>query len=187
MTVDIEIETWRREWQSQTEPLPKLKRKIQRQNLRTIAGVVLMCACLAVSTTEALRTRSSFMAGLAAGLWFAGLVLGSYAWWVQRGAWKPAAQTTQGYLELSYKRAVAKARTLRFSFYFLLAAIVVLAPFLLWSWKTLRGIGVLALAALVAELFLFRYLERRKKLEIEETKKLLEQSDERSDVGLGER
>jgi hypothetical protein len=184
---DTELETWRREWQSQTEPLPKLKKKIKRQNLQTIAGVALMCVCLAYSTTEALRTRSSFMAGLAAGLWFAGLVLGSYIWRVQRGAWKPAAQTTQAYLELSYKRAVAKARTLRFSFYFLLTMIILLAPVLVWSWRTLHGTSLLVLAALVAELFYFKFLERRKKLEVEETRKLMEQSEEGSDNSLGER
>jgi hypothetical protein len=187
VTVDIEIETWRREWQSQTEPLPKLKRKIQRQNLRTVASIVVMCACLAVSTIEAFRTRSSFVEGLASGLWFTALVLGGYIWWVQRGAWRPAAQTTQAYLQLSYLRAVAKARTLRFSIYFLLAALVVLTPLLLWSWRTLHTTAALILAALVAELIVFRRLERRKKQEIAETKKLLEQSDERSDFVLGER
>ena len=187
MTVDTEIETWRREWQSGTEPLPKLKKKIQRQNLRTIAGVAVMCVCLAFSTTEAWRTRSSFMEGLAAGLWFTSLFLGSYGWWVRRGTWKPAAQTTQAYLELTYKRAVAKARTIRLSFYVALAVTVVWAPFLAWNWRTLHGTGALILAAFVAELFFFRHLGRRKKQEIKETRKLMDQTDERSDNSLGER
>lgn len=187
MTVDTELETWRREWQSQTEPLPKLKKKIRRQNLRDIAGITLLCACLAFSTTEALRTRTSFMVGLAAGLWFTGLFLGSYNWWVRRGTWKPEAQTTLAYLELSYKRAVAKARTIRLSIYVCLAAIVVLGPFLLWNWRILHGLGVVVAAGLLTEVIVFRYLERRKKKEIEETRKLLEQADEGSDNSLGER
>jgi hypothetical protein len=185
--VDTELETWRREWQSQTEPLPKLKKKIKRQNQRTIAAIALMCACLVVSTIEALRTRSSFMVGVAVGVWFAALVLGGYSWWVQRGTWKPEAQTTRAYLELSYKRAVAKARMIRFSIYVVLAVTILLSPILLWNWRTLHGIGPLVLAALLAELFYFKYLGRRKKREIEETRRLMEQADEGSDAGLVER
>lgn len=187
MIVDTELETWRREWQSQTEPLPKLKKKIRRQNQRTIAGITLIGTCLAVSTIEALRTRGSFVTGLAAGLWFATLVLGGYSWWVRRGTWKPEAQTTRAYLELSYKRAVAKARTIRFSIYVVLAVAILLGPVLLWNWRTLHGIGPLVLAAVLAELFYFRHLGRRKKQEIEETSKLMEQADEGSDSSLGER
>ena len=38
MTSDLELETWQREWQEQTEPLPELKKKIKRQNLQTVLG-----------------------------------------------------------------------------------------------------------------------------------------------------
>jgi hypothetical protein len=176
--MDIELETWRREWHTYTEPLPELKRKIRRQNLQMIAAVAIICVCLALSTIEALRTQSSFIAGLAAGLWFTSLLVGSYAWWVRRRTWNPTAQTTAAYLELSYRRTIAKARTIRFSFYFLLSATVLFAVHSAWNWRAFSTREALIFAAFVSELFLFRHYRRRKKREIEETRKLMEQTRE---------
>jgi hypothetical protein len=104
---DTELEIWRQEWRDQTEPLPELRKKIKRQNLRTAAAIVAIGVCLAVSTSVALKTRSPFMAGLAAGIVFASVFMGGYAWWVRRGAWKPTAQTTLAYAELVHRRAIA--------------------------------------------------------------------------------
>jgi Flp pilus assembly protein TadB len=181
-TIDLELAAWRRDWSTETEPLPELKRKIRRQNLRITVVVAALCVCLALSTIAAVRTRSSFMAGLATGMWFASLSLGSYAWWVRRGAWRPTAQTTLAYLELSYRRAIARARTLRFSFYFLLAGIVLSAAFFAWNWQQFTTTEALILAALVAELFFFSHKARRNKQEIKEMQKLLEQTKESLDV-----
>jgi Flp pilus assembly protein TadB len=177
-TMDLELETWRSEWRTQTEPLPALKKKIRRQNLQTVAAVATIIALLIVAASLAVHTRSSFWAGLAAGIGFAGMTLGSFAWWVRQGAWKPAAQTTLAYLELSYKRAIARARTLQFSFYFLLITTMLFAALVAWDWKALAGWGALILAAMILELFFLRHLHRRKKLEIEETNRLIEQTRE---------
>ncbi len=174
MNHDTELEIWQREWQEHTEPLPDLKKKIRRQNLRTVAAIFAVCVCLAISTAEALRTRSSFMAGMAAGIAFAGVFLGGYAWWVRRGAWKPTAQTTLAYAELCHRRAVAKARTARFSFYFLLVATLLLAALVGWNWTRFHARDGLILAALLTELFVLKHLERRKHREIEETRKLID-------------
>jgi hypothetical protein len=174
VTNDTELESLRREWRDQTEPLPDLKKKIRRQNVRTTVAILAICVCLAISTAAALRTRSPFMAGVAVGIAFGGLFLGGYAWWVRRGAWKPTAQTTLAYAELSYRRAVARARTVRFSFYFLLVATLLLIIFVGVNWKNFRTRDGLVIAALVAELFFMKRLERRKQSEIEETRKLID-------------
>jgi hypothetical protein len=174
VTTDTELDIWRQEWRDQTEPLPDLKKKIRRQNLQTVAAIVAVCACLAVSTVMALRTRSPFVAGLAAGIAFGALFLGSYAWWVKRGAWKPTAQTTLAYAELSYRRAIARARTARFSFYFLLVTTLLLASFVGWNWKNFRTRDGLVVAALVTELFVLKHVARRKQREMEETRKLID-------------
>ncbi len=174
MKTDLELETWRQEWRDRTEPLPELKKKIRRQNLRTAAAAIAICLCLAVSSTEAWLHRSWFMAGMAAGIAFAGVFVGGFAWWVRRGAWKPTAQTTLAYAELSYKRAVAKARTLRFSFHLLLAMIVLFAGFTAWHWHDFHLRERMILGAIVIELFFLKHLERRKKREIVETKKLVD-------------
>lgn len=173
MSSDTELETWRLEWRNHTEPLPDLKKKIRRQNLRMAAGIFAICLCLAISTVMAMRSQSSFMAGVAAGIACASLFLGGYAWRVRRGAWKPTAQTTLAYAELCYRRAVAKARILHFSFYFLLVATVLLAALMGWNWKHFQARDGMVLAALVSELFFFKYLGRRKQREMEETRKLV--------------
>jgi hypothetical protein len=173
MTTDTELENWQREWRVATEPLPELKRKIRRQNQRTGAAIIASCACLAFSAVAAWRTHSSFLAGLAVGIGFAGVLLGGYGWWVRRGAWKPAAQTTLAYAELSYKRAVAKARTLRFSFYVLLSAAVLFAAFVSWNWDHFHIRDGVIIAAMVAEAFVLRRYEQRKQREIGEASKLV--------------
>jgi predicted lysophospholipase L1 biosynthesis ABC-type transport system permease subunit len=174
VTNDTELEIWRREWQDQTEPIPDFRKKIRRQNLQMATGVFAICVCLAVSTLMALRTRSPFVAGLAAGIAFASLVMGGYAWRVRRGVWRPSAQTTLAYAELSHRRAVAKARSLRFSFYFLLSTVLLLAALLGWNWQRFHTRDGVVIAALVAELFFLKHLERRKQREVEQTSKLLD-------------
>lgn len=174
MTNDTELDAWRREWRDQTEPLPDLKKKIRRQNLQSLAAVLAVCGCLAVSTVLALRNRTPFMAGLAVGIGFAGLVLGAYVWWVRRGAWKPTAQTTLAYAQLTHRRAVAKARTARFSFYFLIVVTILLTVLLGWNWKRFRARDGLVIAGLVAESFFLKHVERRKQREIEQTRKLVD-------------
>ena len=174
MTTDTELETWKQEWRDQTDVLPEFKRKIRRQNLRIAAAIVAVCLCLAFSAVVAMRTRSPFMAGMAAGIGFAGLLLGGYAWWVRRGSWKPTAQTTLAYAELCHRRAVAKARSLRFSFNFLLVATVLLAGFVAWNWRNFHARDGIVTAALVLELFVMKYYGRRKTREAEKTGKLVE-------------
>ena len=71
MTVDTELDVWRREWREETEPFPALKKKIRRQNLRIVGAIVAIAVCLIVSTIEAIRTGNAFVAGLAAGIGFA--------------------------------------------------------------------------------------------------------------------
>jgi hypothetical protein len=171
---ETELEIWQREWRDRTEPMPDLKKKIRRQNLRTVAAILAVCACLAFSTVEAFRNRSYFMAGVAAGIAFASVFMGGYAWWVRRGAWKPTAQTTLAYAELCYRRALAKARTVRFAFYFLLIATVLFGIFVAWNWKHFHPRDGIVLVALVAELFFFKHFGRRKRREIEENRKLVD-------------
>ena len=191
MTIDTELEMWRREWRDQTAPFPALKRKIRRQNLRIIAAVAAIALCLVLATVGALRSRSSFMAGLVVGIAFASVFQGGYAWWARRGAWKPAGQTTLAYAELSYKRALATARTTRFSFYFLLVGTVLYTGFVAWNWMAWtaapRATGALVVAAMVIELFLLWDNRRRAKREIEETGKLLEQTRQFAESEIHER
>lgn len=177
MTTDIELEIWRQQWRDRTEPLPEWKRKIERQNRWTVAAIIVAGGCLAVSTLWAVQSRSSFAVGLAAGMWLTTVIAGSYAWWVRRGAWRPCAQTTLAYMELAHRRAVAKTRQLRFSCYLLLAATLLLAIFAAWSSKD-RARDAAIVLALGIESVLLGHYERRKRREVEQTKKLIDEMKE---------
>lgn len=174
MTIDTELETWKQEWRDQTEPLPRLKKKIKRQNLRMAAAGIVMLVCLTFSTVGAVLGRSSFVGGFATGLWSVALIAGGYIWWVRRGAWKASSNTTLAYAELCYKRAIANARILRFSFRFLLIATVLYAVHMVWIWKSVSRTGEAVLAGILVEVFVLRYYGSRKKKEVEETKQLLD-------------
>ncbi|HTZ99400.1 MAG TPA: hypothetical protein VMB02_03650 [Candidatus Aquilonibacter sp.] len=181
MTLDSELEAWRREWRDRTEPFPMLKRKIRRQNLRTAAAVAAIVVCVAVSIIGAVRTGNAFLAGLATGIGFAGVVQGGYGWWARRGAWRPAAQTTLAYAELAYKRAVARARTTRFSFRFIVIVAAVTAGAVAWHWKRLTWPEGLLVAAMVLEGFLLNDIRQRAASGVEESRKLWEQTKQFAD------
>jgi hypothetical protein len=187
VTVDTELEAWRREWRDETEPFPMLKRKIRRQNLRIAGAITAMAVCLAVSVVEAVRTGNDFVAGLATGIAFAGIVQGGYSWWVRRGAWRPAAQTTLAYAELAYKRAAATARTTRFAFRFLLMVVAVYAGIAAWYWKTFSPAYALILVAMVIEAFWLNYNRRCAARGLEGSKTLWEQMQQLSNAGTEER
>jgi len=174
MTTDTELESWQREWRTNTEPMPELKKKIKRQDQQTVAAIIAVCVCLAVSIIAAVYRHSYFMAGTAAGIGFASVIMGGYILRVRRGSWKPAAQTTLAYAELSHKRAIAKIRTLHFGFYFLLCATVLFTGFLALSSNHIHRRDMIVAGLMVAELFYFKQLQRRKQQEVIETKKLID-------------
>src|SRR5262249_36808958 len=95
-------------------------------------------------------------------------------WWVKRGAWKPASNTTLAFAELMHKRAQAKARILHFAFYVLLVTVVLFSGFLGWNLKRIHLRDVFIDTALIVEVFYIKRQERRKLQEMKETKKLIE-------------
>jgi TRAP-type C4-dicarboxylate transport system permease large subunit len=187
MNIDTELETWRAEWREQTELLPDLKKKIRRQDRRSMIAIGLACVCLILSAVAVRRTHSAFFSGLASGLWFTCLTMGSYAWWVRRGTWKPASQTTAAYIALWHKRAVAKERIVRLAFRFLFTATILYAGFVTWTWKDFSLGSAAVLAAIVAELFWLKRMAQKKQREIQTTQKLSESSGENSEVTFGGR
>lgn len=108
--MDLELESWRREWHVDTEPLPDLKRHIRGQNRRMLAGGALIVVCLAVATVLGLQQPTSGWGGFAVGVWIATLLAGGYTLWVRRGTWKPEGTTTEAYVQLLHRRAVAALR-----------------------------------------------------------------------------
>jgi hypothetical protein len=186
MTNDHELEMWRQEWRSQTEPLPesvlKIKDSIRRQNLRMFLGAILSGALLLLVALWALQNPTWYRVHYAEGFWLLMLLSLIYRFWTLRGTWKPAAQTTRAYLELNYKRAAAVARYLRFLLGILIVTTVISTPFVAWStWRWIhccccRNTRLLVLwPMLVAELLFFLWFHRRKSKKAQEAKRLLDE------------
>jgi TRAP-type C4-dicarboxylate transport system permease large subunit len=179
VNLDTELESWKQEWRAHSDPmpdaeLPVLKKKIKRQDQRAALAIAATGVCLILSTFAAWKLRTPFLSGLASGIWFGSLTMGAYAWSVRRGAWKPAAETTTAYAELSYKRAIARERTARFAFWLLLVATVLYGGFLAWDGKGTSARFVAIFVAMTAETFWLHTIARRKKREIETTRRLVE-------------
>lgn len=179
MNVDLELESWKRQWREPGgETLPDFRAKIRRQDRRTMLVLMLGAVCLVGSLVAVWQVRTAFWSGLAAGLWFSTAVMGAYVWRVRRGTWRPAARTTQAYIELCYRRAIAKERIARFAGVFLGIAVVAYGIFVLWNHEHISPLSVVVLAALAAESFFLRAVARRKRREIEATGKFLQSSAE---------
>jgi len=185
--IDPELASWRREWHQQPEQLPDLKKKIRRQDRRGLLQAGLMGGFLIFSLVAVWHFETSLSRGFATGLWFGCLIMGVYVWRVRRGTWKPAAQTTAAYLVLLHKRAVAKHSIVQFAFRFLLTTAVLYAGFVAWRWKHLSVEGAVVLAAIIAELFYLGYVARKRRREVDATKKLLQFSAENSKSASQER
>jgi hypothetical protein len=178
VSIDLEIESWRREWTFETEPLPELKRRIRGQNRRMIAGAVVIVVCLAFATVMGLRDPRSAWGGFAWGIWISTLLAGGYAMWVRRGTWAPAAPTTEAYVELLHRRAVATLRktvVLRRS---LVVFLAFYAVFVIWSREHVTTRSTLLVTAVALESLLMRALERRRRRAVEETARLVDRASD---------
>lgn len=187
MTIDPELASWQRQWHEPGEQLPDLKQKIKRQDRRSVLQLCLVSAFLISSLVAVWHFETSFFRGLATGAWFSCLVMGAYVWRARRGTWRPAAQTTADYLALLHRRAVAKQRIAQFAFRFLLTATLLYAGFVAWRWRHFLWASVAVLAAMTAELFFLRHMEKRRKRDADATRQLLQSSAENSGAISGER
>lgn len=188
MSLDLELDTWRREWSIDTEPLPELKRRVRAQNRRLMIGISAVAACLAAGTAIALRhPLDSGWGGFAVGLWVASVVGIAYAVWVRRGTWEPASQTTGAYVDLLHRRAVADLRKIVFLRRGLLVVLVGYTVLLLWKGWHFTARSALVIAALVLEGWWMRSLERRRRRDVDAAAALANRMAEVNDGPIEER
>jgi hypothetical protein len=175
MSLDTELETWRREWQSDTAVPPDLRRRVARQSrwLKIgIAGDILVTVVIGGGVL-ALTARSPQpdMPLLAAATWSFIAVAWAFRLTISRGLWSPAAMDTAAFVDLSVRRCRAQlAATLFGAGLFVCEMAFCLgwiyrhsasrAPFLLW----LFGLWINGLVGpLTLAFFLFLVWYRRKK------------------------
>ncbi|HUB83880.1 MAG TPA: hypothetical protein VMB03_34030 [Bryobacteraceae bacterium] len=119
MKPDLELESWRAEWQAAAEVPGDLRRKVARgtRNMRIVLAAELLVTVTmgGGSILLAARQPAAEMWILAAAVW---LFL-AFAWTAslvtRRGAWSPAAIATREFIDLSIRRARGKLAATRFA------------------------------------------------------------------------
>jgi hypothetical protein len=111
VSMDTELETWRREWQSEVAVPPDLRRRVERQSrwLKVmIAGDILVTVAIGGGVI-ALAARSSQpdMPLLAAATWLFIAAAWAFRLTITRGLWSPAAIDTSAFVDLSIRRCRA--------------------------------------------------------------------------------
>jgi len=115
---DLELESWRAQWQAESEVPADLRRKVARdsRNMRLMLAAELLVTVTigGGSILWAVLQPSAEMQVLAIAVW----IFLAAAWTVsirsRRGAWSPAAITTADFIDLSIRRARGKLAGTRF-------------------------------------------------------------------------
>ena len=113
---DDELETWRRQWNSQPAVPIDLIRKVERQTvyMKLEQISLLLPALIGVATIVlAVRVRTFPWIILAIGIWFFNIIGGYIQIKNAKGTWAPEADTTAAYVELSIARCRAKLKNIR--------------------------------------------------------------------------
>lgn len=173
---DNELRDWMADWQADPEPTPEIRdairQRVQRKSLRmalaTAAETIFGLAMLAFVVWSALREptliNASAMACLALLiLWATGCSL-----WYLRGTWKPSAETTSAFIDLSLLRCHRRLRAVRAGWWLLALELAVMIPWILLSLKAKgAGFGLLAVLTVLVSAFLV-VAERRTRRELRE-------------------
>lgn len=118
MIPDLELESWRAQWQADAEVPADLRRKVARDT--RFMHVMLALEVLVTVTIgggsivwAALEPRAEMFV-LAAAVWIFLAAAWTFAIVTRRGAWSPAAVTTADFIELSIRRCRGKLAAMRF-------------------------------------------------------------------------
>jgi hypothetical protein len=116
--MDSELETWRREWQSETAVPADLRRRVERQSRGLkigIAGDILVTVAIGGGVLAlAVRVPRPEMLLLAAATWSFIAAAWTFRLAVSRGLWSPAAITTAAFVDLSVRRCRAQLKATLF-------------------------------------------------------------------------
>jgi len=119
MTVDSELESWRREWQTADAVPLDLRKSVERQTRAMRFGVlgdVVVTLVMGGGTTWwAVASRQADVALLAAATWVFIAVAWAFGLAVNAGRWEPAALDTKAFLDLSISRCRARLATVKFA------------------------------------------------------------------------
>jgi len=120
MSTDVELESWRRQWQSRSEPavdadvIELLRRRVLRETrsnkLMLVWPILVTILVGGWITSRALRTGQGLDVLLAIEGWIFIVVMWAGCMWIARGTWRPLADTTAAFVEVSIRRGEANLR-----------------------------------------------------------------------------
>lgn len=173
---DDELRDWMADWQADPEPAPEIRdairQRIKRKSLRMALAVafeiLFTLAMLAFLTRSALRDPAPFNVGAMVCLALLVLWIEGCSLWYLRGTWRPSAETTSAFLDLSLLRCRRRLRALRAGWWLLALELGIMIPWILLSLKAKgAAFGLLVvLTALVSAVLIVE--ERRTRRELRE-------------------
>jgi hypothetical protein len=108
MEADVELDAWRRHWQSDSRVAPTLKQRVERETRamrRLVIGEVVVTIVFGGGSLAwaALSLRTDVFV-LALGVWAFIAIAWTISFLLRRGAWTPLTSTTMAFVELSILR-----------------------------------------------------------------------------------
>jgi hypothetical protein len=120
MSTDIELESWRRQWQAgsafavDADAAESLRRRVLRETrlnkLMVVWPILVTILVGGWITARALRTGQGLDVLLAIEGWVFIVVMWAGSLWIARGTWQPLADTTAAFVEVSIRRREANLR-----------------------------------------------------------------------------
>ena len=108
MDADLELESWRSQWQAASVVLPDLKGRVERETRamrRVVVGEIIVTAVFAGgSLVWVVLSRRTDVLVLALGIWVFTAVAWLISFLLRRDAWAPATATPIAFLDLSILR-----------------------------------------------------------------------------------
>lgn len=124
MNADVELEGWRRQWQSRADAgvdagaVEALRRRVLREThslkLNLAWPILVTLVVGGWITLRALRTAQTLDVVLAIEAWIFIVVIWTGCLWITRGTWRPLADTTAAFVDISIRRREANLRGLVF-------------------------------------------------------------------------
>jgi hypothetical protein len=108
MEADVELDAWRRHWQSDSRVAPTLKQRVERETRamrRSVIGEIVVTIVFGGGSLAwaALSLRTDVFV-LALGVWAFIAIAWTISFLLRRGAWTPLTSTTMAFVELSILR-----------------------------------------------------------------------------------
>ena len=192
MNTDGELESWRRQWRGRSEPaaeadaVERLRRRVLRETrwikVGLIAPILVTLVVGATIVSRALRTGQAIDVLLAVEAWIFIVVIWVGCLWIARGTWRPLADTTAAFVDISIRRREANLRGAIFGaclyvlqLVFMVLALGVASPAGIVPVLTSINVIVMGWIGVPGGLAVLYWFRRRQRAELERLRELKHQ------------